>query len=185
MQHGGRRGVEMQGGGGCGMGRGAAGAYNEFVERLEFSECDRRAMRRALQLAKRAADGGEVPVGAAVYDDSGVVGEGENRMLRDCDPSAHAEIIALRAAALRHRNYRLPECKIAVTLEPCLMCAGAIFHARLRAVVFAAADAKTGAFGGATAAHQNPLLNHHTAAAGGLLQSEAAALLQAFFRARR
>lgn len=142
-------------------------------------------MRRALRLAARAAADGEVPVGAAVYDDSGVVGEGENRVIRDCDPSAHAEIIALRAAAAARRNYRLPECKMAVTLEPCLMCAGAAFHARLRAVVFAAVDPKTGAFGGATSAHLNPLLNHRTAAAGGLLADEAAALLRDFFRARR
>lgn len=142
-------------------------------------------MRRAMQLAVRAAAGGEVPVGAAVYDDSGIIGEGENRMRRDYDPSAHAEIIALRAAASRRRNYRLPECKMAVTLEPCLMCAGAVFHARIRTVIFAAADEKTGAFGGVTSAHLDVRLNHHTTVAGGLLAEEAAVLLRDFFRVRR
>ena len=142
-------------------------------------------MRRALELARLAAAGGEVPVGAAVYDDAGVVGEGENRMIRDCDPTAHAEIVALRNAAANRGNYRLPECKMAVSLEPCLMCAGAAFLARLQAVIFAAADPKTGALGGAMSAHLNPLLNHQTKAAGGLMADEAAAMLHSFFRARR
>lgn len=156
------------------------------IETPEFSEHDRRAMRRAMELAESARAGGEVPVGAAVYDaDGGIVGEGENRMLRDCDPSAHAEIAALRAAAAALGNYRLPECSMAVTLEPCLMCAGAIFHARLRRVVFAAADVKTGALGGAVGMHLNPQLNHHAEVAGGLFAEESAAMLQEFFRARR
>ena len=142
-------------------------------------------MRRALQLAARAAADGEVPVGAAVYDCSGVVGEGENRMIRDCDPSAHAEIVALRAAAARCGNYRLPDCRMAVSLEPCLMCAGAIFHARLGAIVFAAADDKTGACGGVISAHLCARLNHRTAVFGGLMAAESATLLRDFFRARR
>lgn len=142
-------------------------------------------MRRALQLAARAAADGEVPVGAAVYDDSEIIGEGENRMLRDSDPSAHAEIVALRAAAARRGNYRLPECRMAVSLEPCLMCAGAAFHSRLGAVIFAAADDKTGAFGGVVSAHLDKRLNHRTLVAGGLMADEAAALLRDFFRARR
>lgn len=152
----------------------------------EFLPADRRAMHRALALAVQAAAAGEVPVGAVVYDGQGeIVGEGRNGVIGACDPTAHAEIVALRAAAARRGNFRLADCKIAVTLEPCLMCAGAIFQARLQAVVFAAADPKSGALGGVVNMHAQPLLNHHTAIVGGLLAAEAGELLREFFRIRR
>lgn len=152
----------------------------------EFSDVAWRAMRRALDLAAQAATAGEVPVGAAVYDSLGnIVGDGENRMIRDCDPSAHAEIVALRAAARHCGNYRLPQYHMAISLEPCAMCAGAIFHARLKSVVFAAADTKTGALGGVLSLHQIRQINAHTTTAGGLLADESATLLRDFFAARR
>ncbi len=150
----------------------------------EFLPHIQNAMRRALQLAKEAAAADETPVGAAVFCGAGdIVGEGKNAARKSGDPSAHAEILALRAAAKHCGNYRLPECGIAVTLEPCLMCAGAILHARLNTVVFAAADPKTGAFGGAF--NIPPGLNPHAAVFGGLFAEESAELLRQFFRARR
>ena len=150
----------------------------------EFLPHVQKAMRRALALAKEAAAAGETPVGAAVYDGNGnIIGEGRNNMRENNDPSAHAEIAALRAAAKYCGNYRLPECGIAVTLEPCLMCAGAVLHARLKTVVYAAADPKTGAFGGAFNIPQK--LNPHAEISGGLFAEESAVLLREFFRIRR
>ena len=162
-----------------------AAATKQATDGGGFSADDCAAMRRALQLAAQAAAGGEVPVGAVVYDSSGIVGEGRNQTVADSDPSAHAEIVALRAAARRRQNYRLGGCKIAVSLEPCLMCAGAIFHARLDAVVYAAADPKTGALGGVAAVQIPPALRGRAKVAGGLFADEAAAMLREFFRARR
>lgn len=151
-----------------------------------FGEIEIRAMRRALELARESAAAGEVPVGATVYDPQGrIVGEGRNRVVERRDPSAHAEILALREAGVKAGNYRLPGFGIAVTLEPCPMCAGAVFLARLREAVFAAADPKTGAFGGARSLHLESAWNHHTAVRGGLFADEAAQLLREFFHARR
>ncbi|MCW8872908.1 MAG: tRNA adenosine(34) deaminase TadA [Xanthomonadales bacterium] len=150
-----------------------------------FSDADRRWMERALDLARRAEAEGEVPVGAVVVNETGLLGEGWNRNIGLSDPTAHAEIIALREAGHRLNNYRLPRCTLYVTLEPCAMCVGAAIHARLERLVFGAVDPKTGALGGAyslPAAHRH---NHELAFAGGLLEQEAAALLRDFFRRKR
>ena len=143
-------------------------------------------MARALECARRAAALGEAPVGAAVCDPSGaIVAAAGNRVIAENDPGAHAEALALRDAARAARNYRLPGFSLFATLEPCAMCAGAAFHARVARVVFAAPDPKTGALGGATNLAALPALNHHAAVAGGLMAEESAALLREFFRARR
>ena len=142
-------------------------------------------MGRALDLAERAASAGEVPVGAVVVRDGAEIGAGWNRPVGACDPSAHAEIEALRAAARAAGNYRLPGSELFVTLEPCAMCAGAIVQARVARVVFAAADPRAGAFGSALDLLAVPGLNHRPEVAGGLRADEAAERLLAFFRARR
>ena len=142
-------------------------------------------MRRALELAARAEAEGEVPVGAVVVRDAEVIGEGFNRPIGLNDPSAHAEILAMREAGQAAANYRLPGCTLYVTLEPCPMCVGAMIHARIERLVFAATDPKTGALGGAwdlTGVHPH---NHVMQVEGGLLAEEASELLRAFFRKRR
>ncbi len=146
---------------------------------------DETFMREALALARQAAAAGEVPVGAVVVRGGAIVGRGCNRPITSHDPSAHAEIVALREAAKRLGNYRLADCEIYVTLEPCAMCAGAILHARVARVAFGAADPKTGACGSVVNLLAEMRLNHHTAVAGGVLAAEAGALLQEFFGARR
>lgn len=142
-------------------------------------------MRLALAQAERAAQAGEVPVGAVVVYQGEVIGMGCNSPIAKTDPSAHAEINALRAAALRLGNYRLPGCELYVTLEPCAMCSGAIQHARIGRLVYGASDLKTGACGSVVNLFANPQLNHHTELVGGLLASEASQLLKDFFAARR
>ncbi len=142
-------------------------------------------MGRALELARRAEDEGEVPVGAVVVRDGVIIGEGWNRPISSHDPSAHAEIQALRDAAVHERNYRLPGTTLYATLEPCPMCAGAIVHARVERVVFAAPDPRTGAAGSLLQLLQNPSLNHQCVVDSGLLMEESSALLKAFFRRRR
>ena len=142
-------------------------------------------MHRALDLARRARDEGEVPVGAVVVEDGEIIGEGWNRPIAAHDPSAHAEIQALRSAAAGKANYRLPGTMLYVTLEPCAMCAGAIFQARVAGVVFGAGDPKAGAAGGVVNLFEDARLNHHASVRGGLMQVECAALLQQFFRERR
>lgn len=142
-------------------------------------------MGRALELARRAEDEGEVPVGAVVVRDGVIIGEGWNRPISSHDPSAHAEIQALRDAAVHERNYRLPGTTLYATLEPCPMCAGAIVHARVERVVFAAPDPRTGAAGSLLQLLQNPSLNHQCVVDSGLLMEESGALLKAFFRRRR
>lgn len=142
-------------------------------------------MQQALALAGEAAAAGEVPVGAVVVKDGVVIASGRNAPVATHDPSAHAEIAALRGAALVLGNYRLDGCTLYVTLEPCAMCAGAMLHARLARVVFGAADAKTGAAGSVIDVFANAQLNHQTAVHGGVLAEEAAAVLQDFFRERR
>ena len=143
-------------------------------------------MARALAEAKLAAARGETPVGAAVCNPAGeIVAAAGNRMIEAGDPAAHAEILALRAAARAVGNYRLPNFSLYATLEPCAMCAGAAFHARVARIVFAASDPKTGALGGATNLAEVPALNHHAVVLSGLMAEESAALLRDFFRARR
>jgi len=146
---------------------------------------DEHFMRVALDLAEEAARLGEVPVGAVVVRDQAVVGRGFNAPIRTHDPSAHAEMAALRDAAHRLGNYRLPGCSLYVTLEPCAMCTGAIQHARVARLVYGARDPKTGACGSIVDLFADARLNHHTTVAGGVLAGEAASLLQRFFASRR
>jgi tRNA(adenine34) deaminase len=142
-------------------------------------------MRAALELAEQAQAVGEVPVGAVVVKDGEVIGRGYNHPISGRDPTAHAEIAALREAARHIGNYRLGGCDIYVTLEPCVMCAGAILHARIARVLYGARDPKTGACGSVSDPFANARLNHHTSVAGGVLAEESGALLRAFFAARR
>lgn len=146
---------------------------------------DEQWMRHALELASRAEADGEVPVGAVLVRDGEVLGEGWNRPIGDHDPSAHAEIITLRAAAKAIGNYRLLNTTLYVTLEPCVMCAGAIMHARVARVVYAATDPKAGAAGSVFDVLGSECFNHRLQCQGGLLATEAGAQLRAFFRARR
>lgn len=151
----------------------------------DFSADDGRWMAHALTLAGRAEAEGEVPVGAVVVNQAGLLGEGWNRNITLNDPTAHAEIIALREAGQRLNNYRLPGCTLYVTLEPCAMCVSAAIHARLDRLVFGAPDPKTGALGGAYSLPDIHSHNHRLAFSGGLLADPSAELLRAFFRARR
>ena len=146
---------------------------------------DAQFMHAALAAAAEAGARGEVPVGAVVIADGAIVGCGFNAPISRHDPSAHAEIAALREAAERLGNYRLPGCDLYVTLEPCPMCAGAIMQARIRRLVFGAADPKTGACGGVVNLFAEPRLNHHTLVTGGVLAEECGALLKQFFAGRR
>jgi tRNA(adenine34) deaminase len=142
-------------------------------------------MALALAEARRAGDDGEVPVGAVLVKEGLRIASGRNAPVAMHDPSAHAEINALRAAGAALGNYRLEGCELFVTLEPCAMCAGAMMHARLKRVVFGAADPKTGAAGSVVDLFGQAQLNHHTAVEGGVMASECQALLQDFFRDRR
>ncbi|HZX27722.1 MAG TPA: tRNA adenosine(34) deaminase TadA [Telluria sp.] len=142
-------------------------------------------MRLALEQARLGWAQGEVPVGAVVVKDGEVVAQGFNQPIGRHDPTAHAEVVALRAAAEKLGNYRLPGCELFVTLEPCLMCSGAMMHARLARVVYGAADPKTGACGSVVNLFENPQLNHHTEVKGGVLADETSDLLRAFFAERR
>ncbi|CAH2894156.1 MAG: tRNA-specific adenosine-34 deaminase (EC [uncultured Paraburkholderia sp.] len=150
-----------------------------------ISDRDRRFMALAQAAAEEARAAGEVPVGAVLVRGDEVIAKGFNHPIGAHDPSAHAEMIALRAAAQIVENYRLPGCELYVTLEPCLMCAGAIMHARIARVVFGARDPKTGACGSVVDAFANPQLNHHTEVIGGVLESECGAALKSFFAERR
>ena len=142
-------------------------------------------MRAALELAERAGAMGEVPVGAVVVHEEKIVGRGWNHPITAHDPTAHAEVVALRDAARQLGNYRLAGCDLYVTLEPCAMCTGAILHARIARVVYGAADPKTGACGSVVDLFSNARLNHHAVVFSGVLAPEAGALLQRFFIARR
>ncbi|PKO63944.1 MAG: tRNA adenosine(34) deaminase TadA [Betaproteobacteria bacterium HGW-Betaproteobacteria-16] len=144
-----------------------------------------RYMQTALELAKEAADMGEVPVGAVVVKDGEIIGRGSNAPISRHDPSAHAEIQAMRDAAARLGNYRLVGCSLYVTLEPCAMCAGAIQHARIANLVYGASDPKTGACGSVIDLMAETKLNHHTEVTGGVLAQECGNLLSAFFASRR
>lgn len=142
-------------------------------------------MQAALELAKEAAGLGEVPVGAVVVKDGEIIGRGRNAPISQHDPSAHAEIQAMRDAAARLGNYRLVGCSLYVTLEPCAMCAGAIQHARIANLVYGASDPKTGACGSVIDLMAEARLNHHTEVTGGVLAQECGSLLSAFFASHR
>jgi tRNA(adenine34) deaminase len=144
-----------------------------------------RYMALALEQARHAWAEGEVPVGAVVVKDGEVIAAGYNQPIGRHDPTAHAEIVALRAAAEKLGNYRLPGCELYVTLEPCIMCSGAMMHARLARVVYAAVDPKTGAAGSVVNLFEQEKLNHHTELLGGVMAEEASSLLKAFFAERR
>jgi tRNA(adenine34) deaminase len=147
---------------------------------------DAAMMALALEAARQARTVGEVPVGAVVVDADGtVLGTGYNRTIVDSDPTAHAEIVALRAAAAQRRNYRLPGLMLYVTLEPCVMCVGAMLHARLARIVYGAADPKTGACGSVLDVGAVAQLNHHTEIRGGVLAGPCGEVLRQFFRERR
>ena len=142
-------------------------------------------MRVALELAKKAEGLGEIPVGAVVVKNGEIIGRGFNAPISRHDPSAHAEMMALRDAAQRLANYRLVDCELFVTLEPCLMCAGAIMHARIARVVYGASDPKTGVCGSVVDVFAERRLNHHTEVTGGVLAEECGAMLSKFFALRR
>jgi len=149
-------------------------------------DSDQYFMRRALELARQAEAAGEVPVGAVLVRDGRIIGEGYNQPIGRHDPTAHAEVMALRAAGEKAHNYRLPDSTLYVTLEPCPMCAGAIVHARVGRVVFAASDPRSGAAGSVfDLLPSDKRFNHYTACEGGLLADESSQLLRDFFRARR
>lgn len=149
------------------------------------AELDARFMQEALHLAAQAGASGEVPVGAVVVRDGEILGRGQNAMIAHNDPTAHAEILALRDAAQRVGNYRLVDCEIYVTLEPCVMCAGATMHARIARVIFGAADPKTGACGSVVNLFAEERLNHHAELTDGVLSEACAQQLKEFFALRR
>jgi len=152
---------------------------------LKRSREDAAWMRAALEQARIAAHAGEVPVGALVTKDGEIVGQGHNRNLLDNDPSAHAEIVALREAAARLGNHRLGGCEMFVTIEPCAMCAGALIHARLARLVYGASDPKAGAVASVLQVLNHPGLNHKMEVKSGVLADECSAVLQTFFRSKR
>ena len=142
-------------------------------------------MQIALDLALQAAAAGEVPVGAIVVKDGAIIGRGSNAPITTHDPTAHAEIRAMRDAAQHLGNYRLVDCTLYVTLEPCAMCSGAIQHARIAKLIYGASDPKTGACGSVINLMAEPKLNHHTETSGGILAEQCGALLSSFFSERR
>ena len=142
-------------------------------------------MRHAIKLAKLAEQAGEVPIGALIVDDGEIIAEAYNAPIQNNDPSAHAEMIAIRRAGDALHNYRLVNTTLYVTLEPCMMCVGAIVHARIQQVVFGAYDLRAGAVESQTRLFEAPFLNHRVAWEGGVLSGECASLLQAFFKQRR
>ncbi|HEX3436193.1 MAG TPA: tRNA adenosine(34) deaminase TadA [Pseudacidobacterium sp.] len=146
---------------------------------------DERFMQAALEEAHLAAAAGEVPIGAVVVIKGEIIARGQNRVLRDIDPTAHAEIIAMRGAAYAVGNYRLLDCELYVTLEPCAMCAGAMVHARLARLTYGAADPKAGAVSSVLEVLNHPKLNHKMLVTSGVLADECSTLLKEFFRSRR
>ena len=146
---------------------------------------DLEAMQAALAEARKAAEAGEVPIGAVMVCRGEIIARGQNSVIRTSDPTAHAEIVALREAAPRLGNYRLNGSTLYVTLEPCAMCAGAMIHARLDRLVYAAADPKAGACGSVLSVINHPQLNHQMQLEQGMLADESAELLRSFFRERR
>jgi tRNA(adenine34) deaminase len=148
-------------------------------------EPDERFMRGALEQALDARQRGEVPVGAVVVLNDEIIGAGFNQPISAEDPTAHAEIVALRAAARRVGNYRLPGATLYVTIEPCQMCVGAMIHARVARVVYGTTEPRAGAIDSAMRAHEHPALNHRMTATGGVLEAECRDMIQEFFRERR
>ena len=176
-------GIETKGPGAAGQG---PGETEQGTQDAAGKVVDQAFMRRALELAQLAQAEGEVPVGAVVVSDGAIIGEGWNQPIGSHDPTAHAEIVALRAAAAAKRNYRLPGTTLYVTLEPCAMCAGAIVHARVDRVVFATIDPRSGAAGSTfDLLPSDERFNHYTRCEGGVMADESAAMLRGFFRARR
>jgi tRNA(adenine34) deaminase len=149
------------------------------------AELDRQFMQQALDQAKLAAMAGEVPVGAVLVKDGKIISRGFNQPIGNSDPSAHAEMMALRAAAHIESNYRLPGTTLYVTLEPCIMCAGAMLHARVERVVFGATDSKTGAAGSVLNVFSEKQINHQTQVEGGIMDDECGQILRDFFKGRR
>ena len=146
---------------------------------------DTEYLRGAMEQAQAAEADGEVPVGAVIVRDGEIIATGRNRVITDSDPTAHAEIVALRAAGILLGNYRLEGCDLYCTLEPCAMCAGAILHARIRRLVYAASDPKAGACGSVLGVMNHPQLNHKVELVSGVLAEECGAMLTSFFRSRR
>jgi tRNA(adenine34) deaminase len=152
---------------------------------MKQAELDRQFMEQALEQAGLAALAGEVPVGAVIVRNGEVISKGFNQPITNHDPSAHAEMLALRDAALSAENYRLPGTTLYVTLEPCIMCAGAMLHARVDRIVYGAADPKTGAAGSVLDVFSSKQINHQTVIEGGMMAQECAQLLRDFFKERR
>jgi len=155
------------------------------MNKIAAIDSDLSYMHQALALAQLAAQNGEVPVGAVVVKDGIIIGRGSNSPIGSTDPSAHAEINAMRDAAQHLGNYRLVDCTLYVTLEPCAMCSGAMQHARIAKLIYGASDPKTGACGSVINLMAETKLNHHTTVSGGILATECASVLSAFFAARR
>jgi tRNA(adenine34) deaminase len=155
------------------------------METRMAAESDERWMEDALRLARMAEVAGEVPVGAVVVCEGKIVGRGWNQPISANDPTAHAEIVALREAARTLGNYRLAGCELYVTLEPCAMCAGAMIHARIARLIYGARDTKAGAAGGALVVLHHPKVNHRITVSAGVLAGRSMEMLQAFFRRRR
>jgi len=162
-------------------------AMPQIPPNIDFSRLSEDAfwMEQALDQARMAAEAGEVPVGALVIKDGKILGSGHNRNLFDNDPTAHAEIVALRQAAARLDNHRLTGCEMFVTIEPCSMCAGAMIHARIARLVYGAGDPKAGAAGSVLEVLNHPRLNHQMEIIPGVLAERCSEILQEFFRARR
>jgi tRNA(adenine34) deaminase len=154
-------------------------------DQQRMSEPDEPWMEEALRAAQRAQEAGEVPVGAVVVCEGRVIGRGWNRNLGDCDPTAHAEIVALREAAAAVGNHRLADCDLFATIEPCPMCAGALVHARIKRLVYGADDPKAGAVRSVMQVLNHPQLNHRVEVRSGVLAGRCAELLQRFFKNRR
>jgi tRNA(adenine34) deaminase len=159
--------------------------FSDISEQRAETASDEFWMEEALRCAQRALEIGEVPVGAVMIFDGKIVGRGWNRNITDSDPSAHAEILALREAGTRIGNHRLGQCELFVTIEPCAMCAGAMVHARIRRLVYGADDSKAGAVHSAMQLLNHPKLNHRIEVAGGVLAGRSAEIMQEFFRRRR
>ncbi len=157
----------------------------DIISKMTDIKSDELFMEEALRAAQRALEAGEVPVGAVVVCDGKIIGQGGNRNLADSDPTAHAEIIALREAGATIGNHRLEGCELFATIEPCAMCAGALIHARLKRLVYGADDPKAGAIQSVMQVLNHPSLNHRMEIRGGVLAGRCAEMVQAFFRRRR
>lgn len=163
----------------------ALGHLVEMTEIKNQQQTDEYYMYRALELAKQGEALGEVPVGAVIVKDGEIIGEGFNQPISSCDPTAHAEVVALRDAASRIENYRLVDCTLYVTIEPCTMCAGSLIHARIKRLVFGAAEPKSGVVGSNDNALLLPHFNHSIEVVSGVLADECSAIMSNFFTARR